>query len=835
MNTIVMDDLQGLGRLTEKAKKTIVRAFEIAKEFGFAQTEPIHVFLAIIQDTQSLPANLLAKQGVDLELTTKAIRDRLGTNLVGNILSANLSPVFSPELKELIHQSFLIAQKLSHVYVGSEHLLLGIMRLEDLMFVRDLVQAGITVDKLEKALLSNGYGANTLSENQDINRQERDLEERSSLEYFSQDMNQRAKEGRYLPIMGREKEIERLINILARKTKNNPIIVGEAGVGKTAIVEGFVQKLIKQDVPASFVNRTVLSLDVSAIIAGSRVRGDVEERVLSIVNDAMDDGDKILFIDEIHMIIGAGSAGGSGIDIANILKPYLTNSDLRVIGATTLDEYRKYIETDPALTRRFQPIFVDEVDVASALKLMEHLKPTFEEYHHVKISDDAVEEAVKLSKRYIADRYLPDKAIDLIDEAAAQVKIGKEIEIKPQLASLGAELIEVQEKKADALANNNVKLASGYRDREDELTEKIAELVEGTGKTNRRRAVTTQQIREIVTSWTGIPLSNESASEGVDIKGLAKKLAKMVMGQEHAVKSVSNAVKRSYLGIADETKPLASFLFLGPTGVGKSQLAKSLAKVMFGSEEMLIQIDMSEYMESHTVSKMIGSPPGYVGYQEGGQLTEKIRRRPYSVVLFDEIEKAHPDVLNIMLQILNDGHLQDSKGRRVSFKNTIIILTSNIGAQVVSQDSKLGFDVDEPSITTKDYNDMSDRVIEQLKYRLPPELINRFDETIVFRGLNKEDCQNIVSNLLEELKLRLINSGIILNSDRKLVQIVNEKGYSSEYGARNLKRKLQEMLENPLADFLISEGVTTRDRKKLTKIKVVINKNNIEFQIVNGE
>jgi ATP-dependent Clp protease ATP-binding subunit ClpC len=824
-DSVLFDDLQGLDRLTEKAKKTIIKAFEIAKLYGSSEAKPIHLFLALIQDENGLPAGLLSKLGLDVASTTQIIQATLGMP-AGEELA--LSPEFSEEVKALINQSFVIAQRLSHVYVGTEHLLYAVLQLEYLDFVIELNKSGITPEKLEQILASpNHYPSNMFRDIPQQGKQEN--REGSALEYFASNMNELAKNNKYLPIMGREKEIKRLIHILARKTKNNPILVADAGVGKTAIVEGFVQKVVSQDVPASFINKQILNLDIAGIIAGSRVRGDVEERILAIVNDALDAGDKILFIDEVHMIVGAGGAGSGGsIDVANILKPYLTNSDLRVIGATTYDEYRKYFETDPALTRRFQPIFVDEIDVQSAIAVMQHLKPTFEKYHKVKITDDAITEAVKLSKRYIADRYLPDKAIDLIDEAAAQVKIGQEIEIEPELSKLGNKLLEVQRKKDEAIQENDIPMAAKYKEREETITSEIVAVVEGEVGRNPKKKVTTDLVRAIVSTWTKIPLSQEAINDGINLTKLKQELQDEVMGQDHAIDLVVSAVKRSHLGISDERKPLASFMFLGPTGVGKSQLAKSLAKVLFGSEEMIVQIDMSEYMESHSVSKMIGSPPGYIGFQEGGQLTERIRMHPYSVVLFDEIEKAHPDVLNILLQILNDGHLQDSKGRSVSFKNTIIILTSNIGAEEVSQDSRLGFDVelDEVKSTEVDeaFDAMNDKIMSDLKDYLRPELLNRIDDVVVFRGLNIKDCLGITRNFVERLKLRLIETGIILKVDPAIIKYINEEGYSKEYGGRNLQRKVQQVLENSLADYMLENKLNQRKRKNLLEIEAKLDK-----------
>lgn len=810
---LTLDELSGLERLTEKAKRSIVRSFEIAAKLNSNESLPIHLFLAMLEDETSLPANILSKLGLDLESTKSTIEQKVSLAASKN----PISPSFGENLKQVINNGFIVAQRLSHVYVGTEHLLVALLGMKDLDFVQELEQVGIDAAKVESTLSSTASYASGVFK--DTGKKDSgDGDENSSLDFFASNMNDLAKNGRYLPILGRDDEVTRLVHILSRKTKNNPILVGDAGVGKTAIVEGFVQKIVGQETPTSFLNKTVLNLDISGIIAGSRVRGDVEERVLAIVNDALEAGDKILFIDEIHMIVGAGGSGsGGGMDIANILKPYLTNSDLRVIGATTIDEYRRYFESDAALSRRFQPIMVDEIDPESAVAVMRHLRPAFEEYHKVRITDEAIVDAVKLSRRYIADRFLPDKAIDLIDEAAAKVKIDQEIEVEPELSRLGSRLIQVQKRKDEALSRRDIATAARYLDQEENVTTQIVSVVEGDKSRSSRKRVTSDMIRAIVSSWTKIPLSQEAMNDNLDLSKLEEALTQEVMGQEHAIKNVVGAVKRSHLGITDESRPLGSFLFLGPTGVGKSQLAKSLAQVLFGSEEMLIQIDMSEYMESHSVSKMIGSPPGYVGYQEGGQLTDKIRTRPYSVVLFDEIEKAHPDVLNILLQILNDGHLQDARGRRVSFKNTIVILTSNIGAEDISQDSKLGFDIQIEDVKKDEveeaFEQMSDQIMESLKEYLRPELLNRIDETIIFRGLNEKDCLWITAKFVNQLKKRLAEQKISLEVDKKVINLINKEGYSKEYGGRNLKRKVQTMLETPLADFMIKNKLTKKHKK----------------------
>jgi len=647
-------------------------------------------------------------------------------------------------------------------------------------------------------------------------------------------MNELASEGVYSNITGRDNEIRRLTHILSRKTKNNPILVGDAGVGKTAIVEGFVNNIINKKVPASFLDTKVLSLDIGAILAGAKLRGDVEERVGNIINEAIIDGNTIIFIDEIHNIVGAGSAGGrDSMDIANMLKPYLTNSNLSIIGATTNDEYNKYFETDSALTRRFQPIFVDELNIEAAKQVIYNLQSEFESYHKVKITKEAIDEAVILSSKYIRDRYLPDKAIDIIDEASASIKIGREIAMEPELSELGNKLIKVQSKKDELLKKSDFAAAANFKKEEDLLIDEISDVVEGKKKISKKysKTVTPEIIKDVVVEWTKIPIAASDISDK-RLKDLNTNLKKRIINQDRAVDNVSMAIQRSHLGLTGEGRPLASFLFLGPTGVGKTELAKSLAKELFGSDNLMMQINMSEFMEMHSVSKLIGSPPGYVGYQEGGQLTAFVKRRPYSVILFDEIEKAHLDTLNILLQILEEGDLTDGKGVKVSFKNTIIIMTSNIGADEISADNKLGFDVDIEEIKKDEvdvaYEDMREQIMNELRYTLKPELINRIDLIDIFRGLNKEDCLKIAELLVNEFRVRMIAKGIILNVSSAVISKINEEGYSKEYGARNIRRKVQEVLENGLSTFLLNSRLAKK-RKDMLKINVDMDKESVIF------
>lgn len=822
MDTNLDKDIFGAGRITDNAKEAVVAAYNIAEELNNNEVLPVHLFLAIIKNPQNILQKMFDEGTLDLDLTYSEISQRLKSEKVTSGL-----PKFSAEIKALINDAFLIAAKLSHVYVGTEHLFLAILKIKGAQFVQELEIHNVTYQNLVDLMQKFGnYLPGILSKTSKNDEYSYNPEEegfsqnadRDGLPFFCKDMNKAAMEGEYLPITGRDIEIDRLVHILARKTKNNPILVGDAGVGKTAIVQGFVQRLISGNVPPSFVGKKVVNLDVAAIIAGSRVRGDVEERILNFVTDVINSGDKIVFIDEIHMIVGAGGSGRDSMDIANILKPHLTNPDLRVIGATTSEEYSRYFEDDPALSRRFQQIEVEEIDSQSALEILQILKPEFEHYHGIKIKNEALVAAIDLSDRFILNRYLPDKAIDVIDEAAASLKINRELKLEPELSRLGEKLLSVQKDKQTALESGELSQASKYYDLEQKVTDQIAEVMEG--KTDRKKVVDEKTVRKVIVNWTKIPL----AAGEVDNKKLAelgKKINKRIMGQDKAVEAVVSTLRRSHLDINNSHRPLASVLFLGPTGVGKTELARSIAAELFGDEDLLIQYNMSEFMEMHSVSKLIGAPPGYVGYQQGGQLTEEIRRSPYAVVLFDEIEKAHPDVLNLLLQILEEGELKDGRGRKAYFKNTVVILTSNIGAEEVSKHSRLGFNVDLESVPQQEvdnaFETMRDSLLEQLRKNVRPEILNRLDEIIVFRGLNKEDSLGITQKFIEDLIESLTRLNIQLKVEHAVVKHINEVGYSKEYGARNIRRAVQTNLENGLAEFLLSQkGLPKKGMKEIS-------------------
>ncbi|MEP7103547.1 MAG: ATP-dependent Clp protease ATP-binding subunit [Candidatus Dojkabacteria bacterium] len=822
---------KGINRLTLNARKYINRGSEISREYKYEEFGALQLFFALISDGTGIVFEVLNRLGVDIESTKARIQSELVVHLeINSKAKLKKQITFSDELKNIINDSFVVSFELGHVYVGSEHLLLSMFKL-NIDFIEEFKKLGITYDSVKNTVLSTATYPNLGQ------MPKQSMMDQSVMPFFARNMNEQAESMEFSQISGRDKEIDRLIHILARKSKNNPILVGEAGVGKTAVVEGFVNRIVDKKVPASFLNKKILNLDIASILSGAKLRGDVEERITGVINEAIAEGNTIIFIDEIHMIVGAGSAGArDSLDIANILKPYLTSGSLSVIGATTHDEYTKYFETDPALTRRFQPIYVNELSIENAKEVIRKVVPEFESYHNIKIQPEAVDTAVELSAKFIQDRYLPDKALDLLDEASASVKIGREIAMEPELNKLGTALLEAQSKKETSLKKSDFASAAKYKEEEEKIIEQIEGTVEGKFKVEKRtsKTVTVDLIESIVVDWTGIPIAASDISDK-RLKTLSEKIRKRIVGQDRIVENVSLAIQRSHLGLGGENKPLASFLFLGPTGVGKTELAKSLARELFGSESLMHQINMSEFMEMHSSAKLIGAPPGYIGYQEGGQLTTFVKRKPYSVILFDEIEKAHPDTLNLLLQILDEGTLTDGKGLKVSLKNCIIIMTSNIGAMEVSNDNKLGFDI---QLSTEDkevidvaYQDMKDKIMEELRQDLRPELLNRIDLIDIFRGLNKEDCKEITKILVDDLKLRLVKTGIVLDVSSDILDYINQEGYSKEYGARNLKRKVQEVIENKLAEFLLNTKLPKK-RKSFLKLSARMDNQNVTFKIL---
>lgn len=809
-----IDEVEGLDRLSRNAKTIILRAYDIArheirenKKEG-QKVNPQHIFVALLMQKSSVAYKILQRMGIPTDQI-----------LVRLIKPRSVSPKdveVSDDFNQIIVDAFWEANQLGHVYVGSEHLLLSLFQYDDITRITDYVGKNINFDVIKNAVVSMGnYHPGIFSSMPNEN-----VDSKGALDYFTRDMNEMAREGKFLPIFGRNDEIERLIHILSRKNKNNPVLIGEAGVGKTAIVEGFVQRILSGDVPDALANYRVIQLDLAVILAGAKIRGDVEERLLAVLDELRKDENKVVFIDEIHMIIGAGTAGsGGGMDIANLLKPHLTSGDIKVIGATTFDEYQKYFEEDNALTRRFQPIQIDEISKEDAVGLLNYVKKEYENFHEVKIGEGAIVEAVKLSDRYITDRFLPDKALDVLDETAAKKKLSQKSIL--QSSVLTRKLEKARKDKNRLLKQGDLAAAADKREEEVNIQKRIdRERIKLTKKT-KGESIDADDIRGVVSKMTGIPLTTMTESDVESLKNLEKSFSEQVIGQEAALDSVAAALKRARVGLMDQDRPLASFLFLGPTGVGKTETAKVIARFLFGDDQALVQVNMSEFMEPQSVSKIIGSPPGYVGYSEGGQLTEKVRRKPYSVVLFDEVEKAHPDTLNVLLQILDEGEIRDSKGRNVNFRNTIIIMTSNIGAEAIAKDDVLGFDMHENDGEDEQrdgaYDEMKDKLLVELKDEMRPEFLNRIDEIVIYRGLDKTDAQQISQLLLERLQKRLEQFNLKLSWNDDVVKYIADEGFSEEYGARNLRRTIQEVIETRLSELILEDKI---DTEKGSKVKV---------------
>lgn len=803
-----------LERLSENAKYSLGLSGQIALTMSSKQITPTHIFLSLMYNKNSLAFRTVVAMGLNLDNTLKLIAGQADLEVSEKGLVKEI--FLSSESKEVLRFAHYITYKMKHVYVGTEHIMLAILKEKETTLARRLERVGLTYQTFEEALLNFAtYPAGILSK---PNVENQIQGEQGALSIFGRELVKMAKEGKIDPVVGREEEVSKIINILSRRKKNNPLIVGEAGVGKTALVEALAQRIADGNVPASLKDSKIVLLDVSSVLAGSKMRGDVEEKMMAIVSEVTSSPDIILFIDEIHNILSSGIPGMPS-DIVTVLKPALMRNEFRCIGATTLAEYRSYLEDDNAFVRRFQPVIVEETSVLETIQILKRIKPVLESHHGVSIDKRAIEQAVKLSDRYVSDRYLPDKAIDLIDEAAATRKLEAEAEYGDISDTMT--LLRTTQVEKESL------IKKGLMDEALDLKKKEAELQKEIDSWERKRKdlkrskefeVDVDTVRKVVSKWTGIPVSTLGVDEKSSLKNLENSLSKRIIGQNEAVVAVANAVKRARTGISDETRPWASFLFLGPTGVGKTELAKALTVELFGDEDRLIQIDMSEMMEMHSVSKLIGSPPGYVGYKEGGQLTEKIRQNPHSVILFDEIEKAHNDVLNILLQILEYGHLTDGKGRRVNFKNTVIVLTSNIGAEEISKDKILGFgekieEKEEEERMEGAYQAMKEDLTKQLKSTLRPELINRLDDIVIFRSLTKLDAKNIVLLLISDLNRRLKDHGFKITVNQKVVNYIVKEGFSEEYGARPLRRMLQEKVENVLADYILSQDEDERERK----------------------
>ena len=728
---------------------------------------------------------------------------------------------FTPRTKRVIENSFIEARKLGYDYIGTEHLLMGILREGDSIAVRILLDLDVELPKLYNEIINVINEAEDVSrESKTNNKQNGSFNSTPTLNQFGEDLTKKAKEGKLDPVVGRSKEIERVIQILSRRTKNNPCLIGEPGVGKTAIVEGLAQKINLGDVPEILKNKRVVSMDISGMVAGAKYRGDFEERIKKALGEVKKAGDVILFIDEIHTIVGAGSAEGA-IDAANILKPMLARGEIQLVGATTISEYRKYIEKDTALERRFSPVTVNEPTEKDTITILKGIRDKYEAHHNVKITDEAIESAVTLSERYINDRFLPDKAIDLIDEASSKARLQTYTE-PDSLKDMQEEIDRISKDKEEAVRGQKFEKAASLRDEEKALREKYEKEEKKWKNQNTKKVVTIteENIADVISLWTGIPAKKISEDENERLRNLEKTLHERVIGQNEAVEAVSKAIRRGRVGLKDPNRPIGSFLFLGPTGVGKTELSKALAESLFGDESAMIRIDMSEYMESHSVSKLIGSPPGYVGFEEGGQLTEKIRRKPYAVILFDEIEKAHPDVMNMLLQILDDGRLTDSNGRTVNFKNTVIIMTSNIGARIITDKKTLGFSNEtkndgESKNEQKEYENIKKEVMAELKREFRPEFINRIDEIIVFHKLNDEEISKIIELMLNEVKNRMKAQKYEIEFSPKVKELIAKKGIDKAFGARPLKRTIQNLVEDKIAEAIL-DGVVKKG--KLAKL-----------------
>lgn len=794
-------------RFTDSASNAINTAINKAISLGLPYVGTEHILYGIVSETKSISGKLFAKHGVTPE-KLEPFLNRLAGDNVGQKVSIEQAR-YTPRTKRVIDNSFREASMRGQKFVGTEHLLVSLVSEPDSIAVKILIEIGVEPQKflmdLNKILtgqeMMSGENVGGMPNMNNVGGDTKKQEDLTILR-FGKDLTEMAREKKFDPVIGREKEVQRIMQILSRRTKNNPCLIGEPGVGKTAIVEGLAQLIASGDVPELMRDKRVITLDLSSMVAGTRYRGDFEERIKKAIDEVIKSKNIILFIDELHTIIGAGSAEGA-LDAANILKPALSRGELQIIGATTLNEYRKHIEKDAALERRFQPIMVDEPSPEDTIRIVYGLRDKYESHHNVTITDEALKSAVHLSHRYINDRFLPDKAIDLIDEASSKKRL-LSYTLTPDLKNLEETLAKLQAEKEEAINHQDFERAAKIRDEERKIK---GELEEKKNEWDKKKAmisgtVTEDDIAEIVADWTGIPVTRLNEDEAARLLNLENQLHERVVGQEEAVKAVSKAIRRGRMGLKDPKRPTGSFIFLGPTGVGKTELSRALAELLFGDEKSMIRIDMSEYMEKHSVSRLIGSPPGYVGYDEGGQLTEKVRRKPYSVVLFDEIEKAHPDVFNILLQIMEDGRLTDSHGRVVDFKNTVIIMTSNVGARNITEPKRLGFA--DPDISEhENYENMKKNVMEELKKTFRPEFLNRVDDIIVFEPLNKEQIVKIAHLLLNDLKKRARLNDIELSFDEGVAEFIADKGFDPVFGARPLKRAIQTHLEDKLSEGML--------------------------------
>ena len=800
---------------TERAKRVIQLAHQEAANMGHSMVEPEHLLIGILAEGGGVACQALTELGVDPENLAAHIRDLVGKSQ--DILARPVDLPLSPRMKRALDLAMVEARKMSVNYVDTEHMLLGILGDDSGLAVQQFKTMGLTpsaVSKQVNEILAENSGKKSPSSStgSDNNPKRKSKPKTPTLDHLGTDLTERARNGELDPVIGREKEIRRVMQVLCRRTKSNPVLIGDPGVGKTAVVEGLARLIAAGTVPDPLMEKRIIQLNMGTLVAGTKYRGEFEERLRRIVKELTDSkGDVILFVDEVHTIIGAGNAEGS-TDAANILKPELSRGVFQLIGATTQDEYRKYVERDAALERRFQPVQVDEPPVDDAVKILQGLKDRYENHHNVIYTEDAINAAAKLSSRYIQDRFLPDKGIDLIDEAGARTRL-LGLEPPEYIHAIELRLEAVQRQKEEAVMAEQYELATELRDKEHRISDELDEAKREwlRNRKNEKRQITAEDIAAVVAEQTGIPLKQLTEAETVRLLRMEEEISRRLIGQDEAVSAVSRAIRRARTGLRDPRRPIGSFLFMGPTGVGKTELARCLARFMFGRDDALIRIDMSEFMERHEVSKLVGAPPGYVGHESGGKLTEAVRRKPYSVVLFDEIEKAHPDVFNILLQVLDDGKLTDGQGRKVDFRNTVIIMTSNVGAKEAQKGNSLGFGLSAESQSERDWERTKSIILEEANKTFRPEFLNRIDEMAVFKPLSRDNLLKIIDTMLDDLSVRLDTKGVKINVADDVKAKILEKGYKPKYGARPLRRAIQSMLEDKLSDFMLSGKIPEGD------------------------
>ena len=798
-------------KFTNRAKKVIEIANDKSIELGHNYIGTEHILYGLVKEGEGVASKVLTNKGITPEKVLKEIQEMLGN---GKQIQESLG--FTPRSKRILENAFIEARRIGYNYIGTEHLLLAILKEEDSIATKIILELNVEIPQIYNEIAKVINEEVDIENNREIKNNKYKNSQTPILNQFGEDITQKAEEGKFDNIIGREKEIERIIEILSRRTKNNPCLIGEPGVGKTAIVEGLAERIVVGGVPQNLIDKRIVSLDLSGMVAGTKYRGDFEDRIKKALSEVKKVGNVILFIDEIHTIVGAGAAEGA-IDAANILKPLLARGEIQLIGATTLEEYRKYIEKDSALERRFTTIQVDEPTEAETIEILYGIRDKYEAHHNVKITDEAIKSATKLSIRYITDRYLPDKAIDLIDESASKIRTRKFIE-PDEIKKLQEEIEKIEKEKEESIYNQQFERAANLRDREKEIMEQLNENINKWEKQKNLdiTEIREENIAEVISKWTGIPIQRLNENENEKMLHLEENLHKRVIGQNEAVEAVSKSIRRGRIGLNDPNRPIGSFLFLGPTGVGKTELSKALAESIFDNESAMIRLDMSEYMEPHSISKIIGAPPGYVGFDNGGKLTEKVRRKPYSLILFDEIEKAHQDVMNLLLQILEDGRLTDSQGREVDFKNTIIIMTSNIGARYITDKKVLGFESDKNS-NTKEYESTKEEIMKELKREFRPEFINRIDEIIVFHKLEENEITQIAQIMLKQVENRLKEKNYLVKIDTSVAEDISKTKIDKNYGARPLRRTIQELVEDKIAEEILN-GKIERNKEFVFKL-----------------